>query len=461
MKTRNLLLTALVSALFFSCSDDDITDIGSSIQPASDKIIVAAESFDITSEDYFVPYMNALQDSFLLGTFFDLKYGTTHADIFAQVEPPLNFIYPSNMVPDSVLLVMYYNRFFGDKYSPMHLSVYEITGEIFKYNIPYASNIDPFRFSDKTKLLGKKTFTAVDAREINDSSYVIINLTDNLLPRFAQVNTDTYSSYDKFFNFFKGIYITPEFGSATMLYVKALDMEYYYHYTYQAKGILGQDTTITVNSMVTFPANELVRQVNRFLHPDTAAVRTRLNSQTEQVHYISSPANVYTRVKLPMKNMQQKLEANGKRLAINNAKLRVDIAEIDEADFSQPIPANILLIRESEINTFFTKRFQLPNETTAILGTYSYELNSDNDGYDYFYTFDIAGLISNELINAKKTGEVLNDHVNYLLVPVRLKYDSDNNVNEVAQQFLMNSVTISGGSHSTKPMKARVVFSGF
>lgn len=460
MKTKfRLWLTVLFVAFFFSCQDDNITDIGSGIMPANDKILVGSVSFDVTSEDFFLSGMYTRQDSFLLGTFHDQRYGTIHADILAQVENPEGHIFPANMQADSVLFVMYYQRFFGDRYSPMQVSVYEMNKATFNFMTPYSTNINPFDFTDKSLLLGQKAFTAVDATKRNDSSFVAMKLSDEFLQRFVHLATGRYTNQNPFINNFRGIYVTPNFGSALMLYIRRLDLEFYFHYTYTIRGASGQDSTVKVNSTITFPANDRVRQVNRFMHPDTAAVRSRLAAKPTQVHYISSPANIYTRIKMPLLNMQQKMEGT-MRLAINDAKLRVDIDNINTATLAQPVVNNLMLIKESEYRSFFNRR-NVPNNTFAILGTVNNERNRDTGVMEYFYSFDIATLIANELKNAKETGKPLTNDDTYLLVPVRLRTDTSNNITEVSQQFLMSAVTICGGNHDTRPMRIRVVYSRF
>lgn len=460
MKVASLFLPiAFLTLLLTSCNDESTTEMGSSIQPAGDKITVAAATFDISSDNYFVPFMYARQDSFLLGTFYDETYGSTHADIFAQVEPPVNHVYPATTTPDSIILVLYYRKFFGDKYSPMNVSVYEMNKSTFEYSKAYPTNIDPDDYVDRSNsslLIGQRTFSPVDALGKRDSTYITIKLSNDFMNRFTNISADTYSSEEKFLEFFKGLYITTDFGSASMLYVKQIDMEYYHHYTYQTKGVFNQDSTATVKAIATFPANDIVRQVNRFLHPDTTAIKNKLAAASPQIHYISSPANVYARVKLPVKTMQDSMVIDGKRLAINSAKLRVDISDISTDNLAQRLPSNILLIRESEYNDFFKKR-TIPSNTTAILGSYAYELNSETEEIDYFYSFDIANLIANEFKNASLS----NDEISFVLVPVNVSSDSNGNVTEVTQQFLLSAVTICGGTHDKKPIKAKVVYSSF
>lgn len=460
MKTSFLTFLAFVILAFSACSDDNVTDMGSSIQPSGDKIIVATESFAVGSENYNVPYIYSYPDSFLLGTFHDTKYGTIHADIFAQVEHPANHFYPVDVTPDSMLLVLYYRRFFGDKYSPMHLSVYEMNQQTFRFSTPYPSNLNPADYTDKSILLGRKSFTAVDATKMTDSTSVVIKLSDEFLQRFTAAGPDIFTSETKFQNFFKGLHITPEFGSATMLYIKQIDMEYYHHYTYQSTGTNGQDTTIKVNNIISFPANKMVRQVNRFLHPDKNEVIARLGQSSPQQHIVSSPANIYTRLQLPLRNIQDKLEGNGRRLAINSASLRVDISEVDQSSLAQTMPNNLLLIRESSIDRFFGKK-ELPNDSVAIMGTYTVERNPDTNEFDYYYSFNIAGLIANELKKSKLSGQLLPDTSPFVLVPIRAGTDASGNLIEVGHEYLLRSVTINGGSHPTKPITIRTVFTGF
>ena len=86
MRTFSFLFPILFIFLFNACNEDGLSNMGSSIQPVEDQIVVLSERFDISSEDYAVASMFSRPDSFLLGTFYDEKYGTIHADIFAQVE---------------------------------------------------------------------------------------------------------------------------------------------------------------------------------------------------------------------------------------------------------------------------------------------------------------------------------------------------------------------------------------
>lgn len=456
-----MLIASTIIFFISSCKDDSITDMGSSIQPPGDKITVASNRFDIHSENYPVDFMYSRPDSFLLGTFYDPTYGTVHADIMAQVEYPKDFVYPVDAQPDSVLLVMYYRKFFGDAYSPMHLSVYEMNKQTFNYTTPYPSNINPEDYVDKSNsslLIGEKTFTATDAASNVAAPFVITKLKDEFVQKFSNINADTYKSDSAFFDFFKGMYITTDFGSASMLYVQQIDLEYYHSTTRTLKDIHGQDSIVRQSHSITFPANTWVRQVNRFMHPDKTSIINQLESSTEQIHHISSPANMYTRIKMPIKHMSDIINTGDAKVLFNNAKLRVDIDHLNDEAFPLPMPNNLLLIKEQSVERFFTKN-ELPTDTVAILGTYQSETDTDGEK-NYFYNFNIANLVANEF-KQEKLRQTMPDSINFLLVPVRLKLSPNNMVTEVSQQFLLYGVTICGGEHSERPIKADIIYSKF
>ncbi|MBP6662680.1 MAG: DUF4270 family protein, partial [Paludibacter sp.] len=116
MKYNSFILFFVLSFLTVSCTDN-LVDVGTGIQPISDGITVGADTFHVVTENIDIASMSTKPDSFLLGAFYDAKYGSTQADILAQVEGPTGYKYPTNAKPDSVVLVMKCLSWFGDKYA--------------------------------------------------------------------------------------------------------------------------------------------------------------------------------------------------------------------------------------------------------------------------------------------------------------------------------------------------------
>lgn len=458
-------LFLLAAILLWSCTNSDITDLGSSLQPAGDKIDVYADTFHMASENIFVDYVYVKPDTFLLGNFYDSKYGTTMADILAQLDYPKDYTFKSDAVADSVVLVMYFDNWFGDMYSPMEISVYEMNKGTFDQRTNYPSNINLSDYCDKSLLLGKKSFTASDfTYSRTDTTQIVINLNDAFLKRFSNVTADTYASDANFLNHFKGLYITSSLGSSTMLYMNQFFVEMYYHYTYTTKDINGNDTVTTVNNSLKFPANSWFRQVNRIQHPDIAETKARLSSaQYNKFNFLSSPANINTKVILPLERIAQRINTNGKRLNFNGGTLRIDIDKSEIVDgIEQSMVANALLIKESAVERFFTNK-ELPSDTCAILSTLTYEINQDNDSIEYYYKFDISSILSQQIVKNEATQlfEVSNNLENLVLIPVRIEFNSSSAVTAIKNQSLIGSTTLCGANHPTRPMRVNILYSGF
>lgn len=455
MKFKLFFLTILISVFTISCTDD-VTDMGSGIQPAGDKISVYADAFYLSSENYFVDNFTSKPDSFLLGTYYDEKFGTTEADIFAQLQPPLGFKYPAGAKADSAKIFISYYTWFGYQYSPMEVSIYEMNKGTFNYTQAYKSDINIEDYCDKSLLLGKRIFSPKDAvLKRGDSTSVSFKLNGDFIKRFSTQFDSLYTKNFNFLNSFKGLYITTDFGSASMLYINQIDLRYYFSYKYATGN--GTDST-TVNTYVTYPTNSEVRQVNRVYHPDKELVRQKLEARPT-VTFVSSPSNVYTRVKLPLRSMREKMNVSGKKLTMNSAIARFYVEDFDEDTVDHKIVSNLMIIKEDSMEVFFKSR-KIPSSSYAVLGTLTYETDDDNN-MSYYYSYDLAKLVADEFKNAVNDINILPENMNMILVPVSIKYDSSGNILEVKQQNLMNSVTLCSGKHPKKPIRLNVVYSGF
>jgi len=453
MKYNSFILFFVLSFLIVSCTDN-LVDVGTGIQPMSDGITVGADTFHVVTQNVDVASMYSKADSFLLGSFYDAKYGTTQADILAQVEGPIGFKYPQGAVVDSTMLVMTCYSYFGDKYAPLDVNVYEMNKGTFKYTSNYATNLNPadyVDFSNSDMWLGHNVVTARYPDGVkSDSLYKIIKLSDQFSKRFF--NDTKYSSEQVFSQFFGGVYVTPKFGTSSLLTIRSIGLENSYHYRTVRDG---KDTIIT--GVVQFPANMSVRQVNRILHPDKAAVMAKLQ-QKDSVNFVSAPANIQTDVVVPSAEMKRRMDAKiiNKKLTINNVLLKVEVTELDSSVYAQPRVVSLLVIKDSELNDFFTKD-QLPTGSNAVLGSYVGATTSTAP----YYSFNIAKLIATEIKTAATKGTALPESLTLRLVPVDVTYNSSRIMTAVKQQNSMSAITIRSGKNVKSPMRIHVVYSGF
>jgi len=450
-------ILAIISVLFVAC-DDSATNLGKEIQPINDQIYLKTDTFHLSSETYAVDNIISRPDSFLLGTFVDKVYGTTRADILGQVYFPKNYKYYDSSIavtePDSVNLLLVFNSSFGSEKSPMEISVYELK-ETLQYMENYPSNLDPSLYVDYNKILGKGVMTVVNAVDSTRNTSVSIKLSADFVKRFFSTDPSIFSSEANFYNFFKGLYITSiNFGSATMLNISGIYLNLYYHYTYKSDGKV-------VKGSLTFPASLEAKQVNRIFHPE----RTLVLSPDDEVNYISSPANYYTRVNIPLKRIRERVNVDGKHLMVNSAILRLDAVDKKGTSTELPYINNMLLVKESALNNFFKDR-KLTSDTCAFLAKVDSSYVSSAEVYKKFYTFNqLATLINTEL--SKPLAEQ-KDNLTMVLVPVSPGYTTTSSSSStiptptsINQNSQLEAVGIYSGKNKKIPMKLEVVFSGF
>ena len=456
MKAYQFISLLLFSFLITSCSDN-LTDIGKSIQPSSDEIFVGTDTFHLKSNTIFIDTIFSRPDSFLLGTFYDTKFGTIHADILAQLNCPEGFKFPANAIGDSAKISLSYYSCFGDTLSPLDINIYEMTGQTLSYTTAYPSSLNPDTYCDKTLKLGQKVLVAHKNSSV--SKKVDIKLDKAFVDRFRNYNY--FKTTGDFLDFFKGIYITTNYGSSTLLNIgrKQVNLFYYYHYeAYKTKDIHNNDSSVYVYDRLPFSASSEVRQINHFTYPD----RTSIVKFTTEENYLASPANMHTKIDLPLKRIQTRLNTgiNTKKLAINSAQLKIEVTNTQQDTILHPIIKYVLLVKESAFKRFFSNR-ELPADTCAILGRYTSSLKSGSTTeYEQYYNFDISKLISNELVVNKNSNELLT----LRLVPVAVgstSSSSGSTITSVSQQYLMGAVTLKSGLNSTSPMRLKMVYSGF
>lgn len=473
MKSFHSYVLCILTALLLVSCNDNIDSVGSSIQPTHDKIVVKANVYNLETENLFLDRIYNRPDVFLLGTYDDKKYGKLQADILAQFNHPFGENmsaadrFPENAKADSAILVLYYGSWHGSRNSLLNATVYRMnTDKKLDPDAYYPSNIDPseyVNFSASRVVLGKKAFTARDITGTADSTMIVIDLSED--KDFVQELFDISKEYglgstppaEDFLNRFKGVYINTDLGDATMMHISAMRMLLYYSYEVH---IEGKDTVLS-NYQI-YSANSEVTQINRFLHPNRDEIVNQLNSNPN-VNYISSPANIYSRVNIPLRGIaEDMLDSIGteKRLFVNNATIKVEPLfedEKDSLDLSQP--GYVLLMKEEDMDQFFTKE-RLPNDS-VLLSAFS--------STDSTYTFNIATLLTNELKKATVDRvihpEQMNEELKMVMVPVSVSTSSDyygnTTVNRVRQQPLMTGVEFRSGQNDERPMKVRVTFSGF
>ncbi|NLO70766.1 MAG: DUF4270 domain-containing protein [Porphyromonadaceae bacterium] len=456
MNLRNIIsILTLLILIFVSC-EDAANNLGKEIRPISDDIIVRADTFHLSTETYEVDHIISRPDSFLLGKFNDPLLGITSGEILAELKlfkDGYTFLDESVAVtqPDSVVMSVFYSNYFGSMNSPLHLQVYELKEALSATDI-YMSDIDPAPFVDYTKLIGDTTFTVLDGNTGKMNTEIRFKMKEDFMNRFFTTDPAHYLNQEAFRNFFKGVFITTDyFGSATMLNVQYVRISLYYNYAYKT------DLSYKINGRKDFYAGPEVRKINRVLHP----LRKLTFSPSDEFNYVTSPANYYTRVRIPLGKIRQDVKIEGKRLAVNSASIKMNVEKKVVEDRSAiPYVSSLLLIKQDSVDNFFKNR-KLISDNYAFLALRD-SVYVDKDNYKYEYNFNgLSKLIEKEIKNPTNS----DPYLDLVLIPVTPKFTQTSAtgaaVSEIIQSNLMQSVKIFSGQHKDNPMTMEVVYSGF
>jgi hypothetical protein len=457
MKHLFLAVFLIISAASFVACDDAVDNLGGAIQPSKDGIVVMADTFHLDTETKMVENIISRPDSFLLGQFQDEKFGVTTASILSEVKlfkDGFTFLDTSVATTkvDSVVVSLSFGSVFGSVNSPIHIGIYELKDSL-KRNQNYNSDIDLSPFVDYSKIIADTVFTVKDGLTGKINRQLRFHVKPQFKQRFFTLNPADYKNQDAFRNFFKGMYITTEyFGNATMLNVQAVKLTMYYSYAYHS------NPTEKIKGIQDFYVNTEVKRVNRVVHP----IRNNVTDVTNNYNFVASPANYYTRIRIPLDRIRNNVNVGSKVLEINQASIKINIKKKTEADNSYlPYNRSLLLIKEDALNRFFSKREALSDTCSFLSNRDSTYISTDN--YSYHFAFSgLSKLIDKEL----KEKDNLKPYIDMVLVPVTPVYTQtsaygDVTITEINQSNQMQTTTIFGGKNSENPMRMEIIYSGF
>lgn len=408
---RKIVVVFCISILLFSSCGDDINDIGLDILPKNDRINAQIDTFQLVTLTDTVQLVLANNRRFLLGEFQHSVYGNTNGSLLAQfMYPQQNLRFPVSTTIDSMTLVVHISAIHN--IDNVKFDIYELKEQLqFRHN--YYTNVK-LDYVDFNAPLGSITLSQEELTEFNTKltgdTITIPNFRIKLggqdfADRFADVNI--YESPNKFRESFKGIFIQATSGN-TILYSDVVELQLVYSYP---------DGDEIKSAGLIFPANNEVRQVNRITHSDLEA---KLTAKDSNVEYIYAPAGFFTDVDIPLKTIIETTANEGKRIALNSARLKIEVEK------ESPMPRNLLLIKKGDMKDFFELN-KLPERESSFLGT----LSSDSTSY----IFDLTYFTQKAINNTDLDEEI----AKMVIVPVRAVYSSSsgslasvNNLIEIA-----------------------------
>lgn len=450
MKHKNLLIITLLSiiALLYSC-DDSLKNLGFTIQPETDRITVGTDSLFIKAKTVSVESllpdgMFAKTKNPVLGEYKDPIFGTTKSDFVGEFYYPQGKNFPDDAIIDSVKVAVFYNSWKGDSVAPIGLSVYEINKKL--PGSSHFTKFDPTEYVDINAPIGKSVFSPanieVPKAERNDRDYyhrAFVTLPKSLGERIKHLSeTIDDLDTDSFKEYFKGLYLTTDFGSAAIVTV---DHTYLYvHFKYlDKKGSSTKQDTIRTGNMILNTTPEVI-QINQIQNKND-----KLLEENAEFAYVKSPAGVYTEVVFPFTEKADKLNNQ----ALNLAKFSVTALPDRDSNIKfklNPSPY-LLLVNKDDLKEFFEKR-KIPDNITSFYA----QLDQTT------YTYDFGNLSAMVNYYKEKNDGKVKD-LTYVLVPIEVGISNVNNQPQISAVYNQMTPTATTLFKTPQKMKMELVFS--
>jgi hypothetical protein len=441
MKNWTGIILFLASLLFAAC---EANEIGAEIQPTEDKVSVKTDSFSVSATTTFIKERYSESDKLLLGNYEDPIYGKARLDFLAEFRY-LNADYPASAKATSVQVVLYYKTFFGDSTAVQEATVYQLNKAL-EFNKNYTTNINVDEFCDKSVILGKKVYVAYDPTVPdsikNEDEYcntVRIDLPLSIGEKLISDRSITQNQ-ESFLNLLKGVYVTNEFTGQVVLDVDSVNLEVAYDYAPKES-----KPDSLVNKVRVYPVNKETTSVLRISNIEAPA----FEDIPDSLVYMSSYIGMVPKVELPIQRIRERLGyEKGDIISINNMSIVVEKALCADSSLTLlDLPPNVILVREADVEKFFTQSLYPAEGITTVLGIYSHELRA--------YTFNN---LADYLHDILENGDTEDDVNPFYILPVTGATDIQGTDAVVRHQFRPTGVRLRSGKNDGSNMRLSVTY---
>lgn len=161
--------------------------------------------------------------------------------------------------------------------------------------------------------------------------------------------------------------------------------------------------------------------------------------------YLKTPAGLCTEVTLPLETMYEELSKD----TLNSITLSLTkMKSTDEGPYKMGVPQNLLLVRKSEMISFFENNKKNDN-ITSFLASYDSSTNS----YSFSKLNRLVSYIFSEIRNEEEKDE---NWDKVLLIPVTTELDSEKNVVSISHDMEVNAARLVRGTEE-EPLNIKVI----
>jgi hypothetical protein len=375
---RIFLLVVAVPFILTSC-DDDITNIGESLQPLSE--LMKAKRIDTLSVNaYSLSFDSILTTNFefaMAGTMTEPVFGSSKASFIHRVRLGGSDTYPTPFKPgptavgDSLVVTFLPNSFYGDSATKMNMRIYRLDEDILKDDLIY-SNYEP-----------QIDMASEHSQVISVKDTLIKFVLDSTFYHPLLDGVDSIGTNEDLRGVFKGIYVTvdedPVEGEGAIMSLDLLStlstVSLYYHW---------QDDTIKY--VYDFAFNISSARANLFEHDHSIGQIANLNDTVmeDTLVYVQGIGGTYVRIDIPYLNELVHSDIR----AINKAELSVKSIDYIDSTFYPP-PDKLILYQK--VDDVFTELFDMRLGENYFGGSFDDETSR--------FTFNMTSHVTDYLEN--------------------------------------------------------------
>ena len=443
------------AATLYSC-DDSTTGIGDFVANA-DEIPAVAETYDVTTRTNLLDSIYSRTNSAYLGKYTDPEFGEYSAEFITQINCVEDQRFPETFQGiEETTLELYYDSYYGDSLATLRVQVDTLNTVIEdngKDKQLYYTSFNPKDFyNDNAAPLAVKDYAAFNVAtadstksEGEPSGNITLNLgkdfSDYLTRKYEENNHQNFDDAHAFINnVLKGFYIHTTHGEGSVLYIS--DIWLRMKVKYLTKGNVSGKVDSVVYMSVPFAATKEVFMSTRMQNSEKLKEFVK---EDNPYTYLKTPAGLCTEITLPLEEMYDELEKDTlNSITLSLTKMR----QTNDGPYKMGVPENLLLIRKSDMISFFEDN-KVADNVTSFIASYDSSTNS----YSFSKLNRLVSYIFRELRNEEKQDD---DWNKILLVPVTTELDSEENVVSISHDMEVNSARLVRGTEED-PLKIKVI----
>lgn len=432
MKSRIFIaLSVVLSALFFSACDDDVSLIGSSLASGEVSIMVDSITTPIEASSVYYDTFDGRNTTKLLGRINVPAYGSLSCSFVSQMMSAIKMNIPDSIGVehvDSIRLILSVpvGSLTGDSLAPQQLRVYQLEKQL---PSDITSSFNPEGYYSSASLMGTKSYTLSNIARgdsaMKESSFVRIPI--QLPLEFGRKIFNMYRASDPVFEwpatfntFFPGIYVEQNFGNGCIANISKAEMFTYWSYTKQVYEKIDDENYGYVphtmrDSICLMASQPEVLSSNIIDYKVSDYIRGLAESGKS---IMTTPGGYLTEIKFPVGRLLDEFLSNSHALTVVSS-LKFEIpAEAIENDHGLGVAPDLLMVRKSDYADFFAKN-KVPDNVNSFYAAFDSESGC--------YKFNNLRAWFLQMLEDYKAGkEVAGELSEFVLVPVSVTTETVN-----------------------------------